>query len=61
MNMTHTDAIALVRTISYELKEQDYDRVDVVVCPPYTSLRSVQLVTPARSPGCSSRRCIART
>jgi triosephosphate isomerase (TIM) len=44
MNMTHTDAIALVRTISYELKEQDYDRVDVVVAPPYTSLRSVQLV-----------------
>ena len=44
MNMTHTDAIALVRTISYELKEQDYDSVDVVVAPPYTSLRSVQLV-----------------
>ncbi len=44
MNMTHTDAIALVRTISYELKEQDYDRVDVVVCPPFTTLRSTQLV-----------------
>ena len=44
MNMTHTDAIALVRTISYDLKEQDYERVDVVVCPPFTSLRSVQLV-----------------
>jgi triosephosphate isomerase len=44
MNMTHTDAIALVRTISYELHEKDYDRCDVVVCPPYTALRSVQLV-----------------
>ena len=43
-NMTHTDAIALVRTLSYELKEPDYERVDVVVCPPYTALRSVQLV-----------------
>jgi triosephosphate isomerase len=44
MNMTHTDAIALVRTLSYELKEADYERVDAVVCPPYTALRSVQLV-----------------
>ena len=44
MNMSHTDAIALVRTLSYELKENDYKRVDVVVCPPFTALRSVQLV-----------------
>jgi len=43
-NMTHTDAISLVRTLSYELKEKDYERVDVVVCPPFTALRSVQLV-----------------
>jgi triosephosphate isomerase (TIM) len=44
MNQTHTDAIALVRTLSYELKEKDYERAEVVVCPPFTSLRSVQLV-----------------
>jgi len=44
MNQTHTDAISLVRTLSYELKESDYDRVEVVVCPPFTSLRTVQLV-----------------
>jgi triosephosphate isomerase (TIM) len=43
-NLTHTDAIALVRTVSYELKEPDYERLDIVVCPPYTALRSVQLV-----------------
>lgn len=43
-NQTHTDAIALVRTLSYELKEPDYERVDIVVCPPFTALRSVQLV-----------------
>jgi triosephosphate isomerase (TIM) len=43
-NLTHIEAIALVRKLSYELKEEDYDRADVVVCPPYTSLRSVQLV-----------------
>lgn len=44
MNQTHTEAISLVRTLSYELKESDYARVDVVVCPPFSSLRSVQLV-----------------
>ena len=44
MNQTHTDAISLVRTLSYELGESDYKRVDVVVCPPFTALRSVQLV-----------------
>ena len=43
-NMTHIDAIALVRKLSYELHEKDYDRVDVVVAPPFTALRSVQLV-----------------
>ncbi|MEX2395066.1 MAG: triose-phosphate isomerase [Actinomycetota bacterium] len=44
MNMTHTDAIAIVRQLSYELREEDYARADVVVCPPFTALRSVQLV-----------------
>ncbi len=44
MNQTHTDSISLVRTLSYDLREQDYERVDVVVCPPFTALRSVQLV-----------------
>ncbi|MEX2537775.1 MAG: triose-phosphate isomerase [Actinomycetota bacterium] len=44
MNQTHIDAISLVRTLSYELREPDYDRVEVVVCPPFTALRSVQLV-----------------
>src|SRR5688572_31240044 len=44
MHMTHLEAISLVRTIGYELREQDYDRVEVVVCPPFTALRSVQLV-----------------
>jgi triosephosphate isomerase (TIM) len=44
MNQTHTEAISLVQTLSYELKEKDYDRVEVVVCPPFTALRSVELV-----------------
>ncbi|HVE91618.1 MAG TPA: triose-phosphate isomerase [Actinomycetota bacterium] len=44
MNKTHTEAISLVRTLSYELEERDYDRVEIVVCPPFTALRSVQIV-----------------
>jgi triosephosphate isomerase len=44
MNQTHLDALSLVRTLSYDLHEKDYDRVEVVVCPPFTSLRTVQLV-----------------
>jgi triosephosphate isomerase len=44
MNKTHLDAITLVRTLSYELREDDYKRVEIVVCPPFTALRSVQLV-----------------
>jgi triosephosphate isomerase len=44
MNQTHTEAIALVRMLSYELREKDYERVEIVLCPPYTALRSVQLV-----------------
>lgn len=44
MNQTHTEALALVRTLSYELREPDYKRVEVVVCPPFTALRTVQLV-----------------
>ena len=44
MNQTHTEALSLVRTLSYELREKDYDRVEVVVCPPFTALRTVQLV-----------------
>ncbi len=43
-NMTHTDAISLVQTLSYELQEKDYDRAEVVVCPPFTALRAVQLI-----------------
>ena len=43
-NLTHTDAISLVQTLSYELSDKDYARADVVVCPPFTSLRSVELV-----------------
>ena len=44
MHATHLDAIQMVQKLSYRLDPGDYDRVDVVVCPPYTALRSVQTV-----------------
>jgi triosephosphate isomerase len=42
MNLNHLEAIALVQKLHYNLRPQDYDGVEVVVCPPFTSLRSVQ-------------------
>ena len=44
MNATHLDAIQMVQKLSYRLDLADYDRVDVVVCPPFTALRSAQTV-----------------
>lgn len=47
MNATHLEAIQMVQKLSYRLDPDDYDRVEVVVCPPYTALRSVQTVIEA--------------
>lgn len=47
MNATHLEAIQMVQKLSYRLELSDYDRVDVVVIPPFTSLRSVQTVIEA--------------
>lgn len=44
MHMTHLDAIQFVQKLSYRLESSDYERVDVVVCPPFTALRSAQTV-----------------
>ncbi|NNF64317.1 MAG: triose-phosphate isomerase [Acidimicrobiia bacterium] len=44
MHATHLEAIQMVQKLSYRLEDTDYGRVDVVVCPPFTSLRSVQTV-----------------
>ncbi len=49
MNATHLDAIQMVQKLSYRLDPGDYDRVDVVVCPPFTALRSAQTVIEADS------------
>jgi triosephosphate isomerase (TIM) len=44
MNATHLEAIQMVQKLGYRLDPGDFDRVDVVVCPPFTALRSVQTV-----------------
>ncbi len=47
MNATHLEAIQMVQKLSYRLEVRDYDRVEVVVAPPFTCLRSVQTVIEA--------------
>jgi len=47
MNANHLEAIQMVQKLSYRLDYQDYERVEVVVAPPFTSLRSVQTVIEA--------------
>ena len=47
MNASHLEAIQMVQKLSYRLELEDYERVDVVVAPPFTSLRSVQTVIQA--------------
>jgi triosephosphate isomerase (TIM) len=47
MNATHLDAIQMVQKLSYRLETTDYERVEVVVAPPFTALRSVQTVLEA--------------
>lgn len=42
MNTNHLEGIQMVQKLSYRLDPGDFDRVDVVVCPPFTALRSIQ-------------------
>ena len=44
MHATHLDTIQMVQKLSYRLDPGDYGRVDVVVAPPFTALRSAQTV-----------------
>lgn len=47
MNANHLEAIQMVQKLSYRLERSDTERVEVVVAPPFTSLRSVQTVIEA--------------
>lgn len=44
MNANHLETIQMVQKLSYRLDLADYERVDVVICPPFTALRSAQTV-----------------
>jgi len=42
MNHTHLDAIQVVQKLGFRLERADLERVEVVICPAFTALRSVQ-------------------
>jgi triosephosphate isomerase (TIM) len=46
MNLNHQEAVVLVQKLAWTLddKQHDYGKVEVVVVPPYTDIRSVQTV-----------------
>jgi triosephosphate isomerase len=47
MHHDHLVAIQVVQKLSYRLDEDDYETVDVVVCPPFTDLRTLQTLIDA--------------
>jgi triosephosphate isomerase (TIM) len=47
MHKTHLEAIQTVQKLSYLLDKDDAERVEVVICPPFTALRSVQTLLDA--------------
>ena len=42
MHKTHLEAMVLVQQLAHELAGHNFDAVEVVVCPPFTSLRTIQ-------------------
>ena len=44
MHMTHLEAIQSVQKLSYLVSKDDAEQTEVVICPPFTALRSVQTV-----------------
>ncbi|MEA2433106.1 MAG: triosephosphate isomerase [Actinomycetota bacterium] len=42
MNKTHLDAIHFVQQLGHEVNPGETDKVEVVLCPPFTAIRSVQ-------------------
>ena len=47
MNASHLEAIQMIQKLAYRLDLADFDRIEVVVAPPFTALRSVQTVIEA--------------
>ena len=47
MHKTHLEAIQAVQKLSYLLDKKDAEAVEVVICPPFTALRSIQTLLEA--------------
>ncbi|MGH9023195.1 MAG: triose-phosphate isomerase, partial [Acidimicrobiia bacterium] len=47
MHHSHLDAIGVVQKLAYRLAPEDFERCEVVICPAFTALRSVQTVIDA--------------
>jgi triosephosphate isomerase len=47
MHHDHLVAIQVIQKLSVRLEPSDYDECDVVVCPPFTDLRTLQTLTQA--------------
>jgi triosephosphate isomerase (TIM) len=47
MHHDHLVAIQVIQKLSYRLEPADYEHCDVVVCPPFTDLRTLQTLTEA--------------
>ncbi|GAB3978550.1 triose-phosphate isomerase [Actinoallomurus acanthiterrae] len=47
MNLTHFEGIAHVQKIAFGLREADYEAVDVALLPPFTFIRSMQMLVDA--------------
>jgi triosephosphate isomerase len=47
MHKTHLEAIQAVQKLSYLVDAADTERVEIVICPPFTALRSVQTLIEA--------------
>jgi triosephosphate isomerase len=47
MNHDHLVAIQVVQKLSYLIEREDFESVDVVLCPPFTDLRTLQTLIDA--------------
>ncbi|MCO5999379.1 triose-phosphate isomerase [Actinoallomurus sp. WRP9H-5] len=47
MNLTHFEGIAHVQKVAFGLKDADYEAVDVAMLPPFTFIRSIQMLVDA--------------
>ena len=56
MHHDHLVAIQVVQKLSYRLDDDDYEAVDVVVCPPFTDLRTLQTLIEADKLQIAARR-----